>query len=54
MNLCEQSGKILNNLENKGLDKNFNTHISTDYSFVTDNGTNQTHRIFILEGFKER
>jgi predicted AlkP superfamily pyrophosphatase or phosphodiesterase len=48
----EQFGRILNSLESKGLDKNFNIIISSDHGFVTHIGKIGLADFLIAKGFK--
>jgi len=49
----EQFGRILKDLESKGLDKNFNILISTDHGFVTDIGKIGLNEFLIKKGLKK-
>ncbi|HQS51443.1 MAG TPA: alkaline phosphatase family protein [Daejeonella sp.] len=49
----EQFGRILKDLESKGLDKNFNILISSDHGFVTDIGKIGLSEFLIKQGLKK-
>ncbi len=49
----EQFGRIIAELESKGLTKNFNIIISTDHGFVTHTGKNSVSELLIKEGLKK-
>ena len=49
----EQFGRILKDLESKGLDKNFNILISSDHGFVTDIGKVGLNEFLIKQGLKK-
>lgn len=48
-----QFGRILNDLEQKGLSKNFNIIISTDHGFVTHAGKQGVQELLISKGLKK-
>jgi predicted AlkP superfamily pyrophosphatase or phosphodiesterase len=49
----EQFGRIINDLESKGLTDNFNIIISTDHGFVTHIGKNGITDFLVKEGLKK-
>lgn len=49
----EQFGRIIRDLESKGLDKNFNILISSDHGFVTDIGKVGLNEFLIKKGLKK-
>lgn len=52
-NVDEQFGRIIMDLENKGLDHNFNIIISSDHGFVTDIGKVGLSEFLIKQGLKK-
>jgi predicted AlkP superfamily pyrophosphatase or phosphodiesterase len=49
----EQFGRIVRELENKGLTSKFNIIITADHGFVTHKGTNSVTEFLIKQGFKK-